>query len=58
MTQVAFVKTKDRATGVNKALDLLGINSMKGKDLFLKPNFNSADPVPGSTHNDTLSALV
>jgi uncharacterized protein (DUF362 family) len=58
MIQVAFVKTKDRATGVNKALDLLGINSMKGKDLFLKPNFNSADPTPGSTHNGTLSALV
>jgi len=58
MIQVAFVKTKDRATGVNRALDLLGINSMKDKDLFLKPNFNSADPAPGSTHNDTLSALV
>jgi uncharacterized protein (DUF362 family) len=58
MIQVAFVKTEDRATGVNKALDLLGVNSMKGKDLFLKPNFNSADPTPGSTHNDTLSALV
>lgn len=58
MIQVAFVKTEDRTTGVNKALDLLGINSMQGKDLFLKPNFNSADPTPGSTHNDTLSALV
>jgi uncharacterized protein (DUF362 family) len=25
---------------------------------MLKPNFNSADPAPGSTHNDTLRALV
>ncbi len=58
MTQVAFVKTQDRVTGVNKALDLLGINSIKGKNLFLKPNFNSADTPPGSTHNDTLSALI
>lgn len=58
MTQVAFVKTQDRVTGINKALDLLGINSIKGKNLFLKPNFNSADTPPGSTHNDTLSALV
>ncbi|MDH4138216.1 MAG: DUF362 domain-containing protein [Anaerolineae bacterium] len=58
MTRVAFVKTQDRVAGVNKALDLLEINSMKGKDLFLKPNFNSADAPPGSTHNDTLSALV
>jgi uncharacterized protein (DUF362 family) len=29
-----------------------------GKHLFLKPNLNSADPFPGSTHNDTLTALV
>jgi uncharacterized protein (DUF362 family) len=60
MTRVAFVKTQDRQAGVDKALDLLGIASiaMKGKDLFLKPNFNSADVPPGSTHDDTLSGLV
>jgi len=58
MTRVSFVKTQDRATGVNKALDLLEIGPTKGKDLFLKPNFNSADVPPGSTHNDTLIALV
>lgn len=58
MAQVAFVKTQDRKAGINKALDLLEINSMQGQNLFLKPNFNSADAPPGSTHNDTLSALV
>lgn len=58
ISQVAFVKTRDRVAGVNKALDLLGVNSVKGKNLFLKPNFNSADTPPGSTHNDTLGALV
>jgi uncharacterized protein (DUF362 family) len=58
MSPVAFVKTQDRAAGVNKALDLLGIDSIKGKDLFLKPNFNSAHASPGSTHDDTLSTLV
>jgi uncharacterized protein (DUF362 family) len=26
--------------------------------VLLKPNFNSADPAPGSTHNDVLRALV
>ncbi|HXV97675.1 MAG TPA: DUF362 domain-containing protein [Anaerolineae bacterium] len=56
--QVAFVKTQDRAAGVKKALDLLGFKGVKGKNLFLKPNFNSADPAPGSTHSDTLSALI
>jgi uncharacterized protein (DUF362 family) len=58
MTRVAFVKTQDRVAGVNKALDLLEIHSMEGKDLFLKPNFNSADVTPGSTHDDVLSTLV
>jgi uncharacterized protein (DUF362 family) len=58
MTRVAFVKTQDRVAGVNKALDLLEVPSMEGKDLFLKPNFNSADVTPGSTHNDVLSNLV
>ncbi len=57
-TPIAFVKTQDRATGVNTALDLLCINPVKGKNLFVKPNFNSAHPTPGSTHADTLSALV
>ena len=58
MTRVAFVKTRNRGSGVHKALDLLEVPSLQGKDLFLKPNFNSADTPPGSTHDDTLSALV
>ncbi len=58
MTQVAFVKTRDRLAGVKRALDLLGAGIFSGKHLFLKPNFNSADPPPGSTHDDTLTALV
>jgi uncharacterized protein (DUF362 family) len=56
--RVAFVKTTDRGAGVVRAIDLLGSVSIKGKDLFIKPNFNSADPPPGSTHTDTLAALV
>ena len=55
---VAFVKTSDRAAGVNHAIDLLGMKKFGGKDIFLKPNFNSADPPPGSTHSDTLAALI
>ncbi|MGH9701789.1 MAG: DUF362 domain-containing protein [Candidatus Acidiferrales bacterium] len=55
---VAFVKTSDRATGVNHAIDLLGMRKFGGRDIFIKPNFNSADPPPGSTHIDTLAALI
>ena len=58
MTQVVLVKTSNRAEGVTRALDLLSINPVRGKAVFLKPNFNSADPAPGSTHNDTLRSLV
>ena len=58
MAQVAVVKTEDRAKGVNRALALLDVRSMGGGHVFLKPNFNSDDPFPGSTHNDTLRALV
>ena len=55
---VAFVRTTDRAGGIRKAIELLGVNPVDGKKIFLKPNFNSADPTPGSTHPDTLRALV
>jgi uncharacterized protein (DUF362 family) len=58
MTRVALVKSRDRLTGVPRALELLGAGPFPGKHLFLKPNYNSADPPPGSTHNDTLTALV
>jgi uncharacterized protein (DUF362 family) len=55
---VALVKTADRAAGVRRAIELLGGNEVKGKAVLLKPNFNSADPAPGSTHPDVLRALV
>jgi uncharacterized protein (DUF362 family) len=56
--RVAFVKTMDRSAGVARAIDLLQIGRFNGKDLFVKPNFNSADKAPGSTHEDTLTALM
>ena len=58
LSRVAFVKTTDRAEGVRKAIDLLGINPVEGKNVLLKPNFNSSDPAPGSTHPDVLRSLV
>lgn len=58
VSHVAFVKTTDRAAGVKRAIDLLGMKKFHGKDIFIKPNFNSSDPAPGSTHEDTLVALL
>ena len=57
-TRVSLVNTSHRETGIKKAIELLGINPVKGKDVLLKPNFNSADHFPGSTHNDTLVNLI
>lgn len=57
--KVSLVKTQDRRQGVRTAVSLLDINNpLKDKEVVLKPNFNSAHPFPGSTHNDTLVALV
>ena len=58
MSRVALVKTTERKKGVRSALKTLGINPCRGKDVLIKPNFNTADATPGSTHNDTLLALV
>jgi uncharacterized protein (DUF362 family) len=57
-SQVALVSTEDRKTGVASSIQALGINPVKNKDVLIKPNFNTADPTPGSTHNDTLAALI
>ena len=57
-TIIALVKTQDRAQGVKEAIKLLSLASPKGKKVMIKPNFNTADPTPGSTHNDTLRTLI
>jgi uncharacterized protein (DUF362 family) len=56
--KVSLVRTQNRVEGVPKAIALLQSNPVRGKAVVLKPNFNTADPAPGSTHNDTLRALV
>ena len=58
LTQVSLVHTDGRENGVVSSINALGINPVKNKDVLIKPNFNTADVTPGSTHNDTLVALV
>ena len=57
-SRVAFLNTEDRKSGVSLSVKALGINPAKNKNVLIKPNFNTADLAPGSTHNDTLVALV
>jgi uncharacterized protein (DUF362 family) len=56
--KVAVIKTGDRSKAVRQIFDLIIPPPLKGKAVFIKPNFNTADPFPASTHNDTLVALV
>jgi uncharacterized protein (DUF362 family) len=58
LATIALVNTADRAAGVRRALELLGTNPVRGRQVLLKPNFNSADQAPGSTHDDVLGALL
>ena len=58
MNRVVLLKTDNRRDGVKKSLDALGMNPCRGKNVLIKPNFNTADHTPGSTHNDTLIGLV
>lgn len=57
MSEVAVVVTGDREQGVFQSLKICGLD-VKDKNVLIKPNFNTADPAPGSTHNDTLRALI
>lgn len=56
--RVIVVKSEDRRDGVRRALALLGVRGLARKHAVVKPNFNSADPFPGSTHAETLETLV
>jgi uncharacterized protein (DUF362 family) len=58
MPTVSLCHHPDRAQGLRSALAGLGGPDFSGRKVFIKPNFNTADPAPGSTHLDTLAALV
>jgi len=57
-SRVSLVRTENRKSGVSESIKALNINPVKNKDVLIKPNFNTADLAPGSTHNDTLVSLV
>lgn len=57
-SQVALVRTRDRRHGVTRALELFQPPPIAGRHVLVKPNFNTADPAPGSTHSDTLARLI
>jgi len=58
LTKVALVKSNTRREALRRSIELLKFNPVKGKEILLKPNFNTADPYPGSTHPDALREMI
>jgi len=58
VSKVVLVRSEDRVAGMMKALDLLQPQGISGQTVFLKPNYNTADPAPGATDSKLLEALV
>jgi uncharacterized protein (DUF362 family) len=58
LSQVALVRTTDRAQGVRRAIELLGINPVRGNQVLFKPNFNSIGAAPASTHPDIMRSIA
>ncbi len=58
ISRVVLLKTENRKEGAKKSLTAIKMNPCRGKNVLIKPNFNTADLAPGSTHNDTLIGLV
>ncbi|MGA7932319.1 MAG: DUF362 domain-containing protein [Kovacikia sp.] len=57
-SRVVLVRSDDRISGTRKALDLLQPEGISGKTIFLKPNYNTADPAPAATDTSLLEALI
>ena len=58
LTKVTLVKSNSRREALRRSIELLKFNPVKGKEVLLKPNFNTADPYPGSTHPDALREMI
>lgn len=57
--KLALVKTENRKEGISRAISLLNPKeTFRGKNVLIKLNFNTEDPFPASTHNDSLVRIV
>lgn len=58
ISQVGLIKTSNRSDGVKRSLNLIPLPDVNGDSVLIKPNFNTADPAPGSTDNETLITII
>ena len=57
-SRVCVAYGPNRWAGTKKAVAAFGMPDLTGKTVLVKPNFNTADLTPGSTHLDTLETVV
>jgi uncharacterized protein (DUF362 family) len=58
VSQVVLIRSEDRVAGTRRAINLLQPDGITGKTIFLKPNYNTADPAPAATDTALLEALI
>ena len=56
--KVVVALDPDRKSATRKVVNAFGMPHVSGKSVLIKPNFNTADPTPGSTHIDTIRTIV
>jgi uncharacterized protein (DUF362 family) len=57
-SEVYIVKAADRLAGLEKLFSSIKLPPLEGKKVVIKPNFNSDDPFPATTHLDTLEFVI
>ncbi len=57
-SKIFVISTEDRLTGLEQLLDMADLSFAKGKKVVLKPNFNSSNAFPASTHDNTIRGVV
>ncbi|NYT00198.1 MAG: DUF362 domain-containing protein [Methanocellales archaeon] len=57
-SKVYIVQDEDRSSCVKTLLKYFSDDILKGKSVAIKANFNSPDPFPGTTHIETLEAII
>jgi len=57
-SKVALSYCPDRVLATRRVVGAIGMPGVSGKSVLIKPNFNTADPTPGSTHIDTIQTIA
>ncbi len=55
--RVYIIKTSSRKEGISQLLSQFSLDDLKGRDVAVKANYNSADPFPATTHPETIEEI-